>query len=1100
MPVIGTAYSINPARLVESATKLGRKYGEIYLQQIPGKPPLYIISSHRLVDELFDETRFKKVIHPAIAHVEPFAGNGLFTAETDDPEWEKGHRILMPAFSPMALKGMYEGMADVAEQLLLKWTRTRDDEVIDVTEDFTRLTLDTIALCSFSYRFNSFYSEGMHPFVSAMVGGLYESGRRAHAIDIQKKMMVYSQHKFDQYISTMHDTVDKLIEQRKRHPHSKSEWDILDIMLTAQDPVTGEKLSDKNVRFQLVNFLIAGHETTSGMLGFTLHLLMKNPEILNKARAVVDEVLGGRFPEYEDLPKLSYLDQIFRESLRLYPTAPGLAVTPLEPTTIGGPDGYAVNPGDTLFVLIGLMHRDPKIWEDPEKFDPDRFSFENAKEIPVSAWKPFGNGQRSCIGRAFSLQESTIVLALLLQHLDFEFAVDAKAGDSTDLKIKETLTIKPEGFKVYARPRPGFEFHGRGVDMDRAQGIDTGDRGDADAEGHYNPEGPANGQPFRVLVGSNAGTCRSFAQRIAMAARRQGFEATLRDLNEATGKLDTSTPTVVVCSSYEGLPPDNAKEFVSWLVDGGDERDLEGLPFAVFGSGNSQWANSYQRVPTLIDDAIAARGGTRLHARGVADVQTDFEESFAQWQRGLWASVADHFDIEISDDEIEATLEISTVDAGRAAILNPYSTTVFGTGIVMSNTALTENASVAEGITEKREVAVRLPEDVSYNVGDYIEVLPKNSEKQVSRFLARFQVTGEQRVRITTDFPGLPTDEPISVEELVTGYFELGQPATRAAIQKLAETCPCPPEAAELRELLEDERYEREVLGKRISVLDLLERFPSIMIDVESALGLLPVMAPRRYSISSSPLVDPTIARITFTVDAGPAWSGTGEFEGVASRYLTHSAPGKALSVAVLDGPENFGPGRAVTGADRSESAEQQAEHSEDDPQLILIGAGSGIAPLKAFLDHVGAQREEASEISAGDGADSQSAGTHNIRPHLLYFGCHGEHVDFLYREHFAEMQERGVVDVRPAFSRDENSPFSYVQDRLWHDRQEINDALAGGARILVCGDAQRMGQGVRNTVVEILADQRGLSADQAEELMTDMITKQFSYVSDLFD
>ena len=1068
VPVIGTAYSMNPARLVESATKLGRKYGEIYLQQIPGKSLLYIISSHRLVDELFDETRFKKVIHPAIAHVEPFAGNGLFTAETDDPAWEKGHRILMPAFSPLALKGMFEGMADVAEQLLLKWTRTRGDEPIDVTEDFTRLTLDTIALCSFSYRFNSFYSEGMHPFVSAMVGGLYESGRRAHAIDLQKKMMVYSQHKFDKYIETMHSTVDQLIEERKRNAHSEDEQDILDIMLKAEDPVTGEKLSDENVRFQLVNFLIAGHETTSGMLGFTLFLLMKNPEVLQKARQVVDDVLGGRFPEYEDLPKLGYLDQIFRESLRLFPTAPGLAVTPFEPTTIGGENGYEVNPGDTLFVLIGLLHRDPEIWEDPERFDPERFNFENAKKIPVSAWKPFGNGQRSCIGRAFSLQESTIVLALLLQHLDFEF-VDGDS-ESNELKIRETLTIKPEDFKVYVRPRPGHEFRGRGLTTGKAQGIDTGDISSESSEKDINLDGPAKGQALNVLIGSNAGTCRSFGQRIIKAARRQGFDASLHELNDVVGKLSTDTPAIVVCSSYEGLPPDNAKEFVNWVVYGADEVDLNGLPFAVFGSGNSQWANSYQRVPTLIDEALSAAGGVRLNERGIADVQKDFEGSFTEWQRSLWQNLAEHLDIEISDEQIESTLEIAPVDEGRATILNPYSETDFVTGVVLENKSLMaeggESEAFGDGITEKREIAIKLPEGISYSVGDYIEVLAKNSDKQVQRFLNRFRMTGGQRVRITTDFPGLPTKEPISFEELLYGYFELGQPASRRAIEKLANACPCPPEAEQLRALTEPERYETEVLQKRITVLDLLEQYQSVVIDAETALGMLPVMAPRRYSISSSPLVDPEIATITYTVDAGPAWSGNGDFEGVASGYLRRCAPGMALSVALLDGPEKFGP-------------------EDNETQLILVGAGSGIAPLKAFLDHLNVNQENSPS------SDS---------PHLLYFGCHGKNVDFLYNEHFAEFESTGLVEVRPAFSRDKGFEFTYVQDRLWNDREEIADALDNGARILVCGDAQRMGPAVKSTIAAIYRDQRGMTEEESDSAVQDMVSKHFTYVSDLFD
>lgn len=301
LPGIGTLYAINPAKVVESAQKLAHEYGGIYVHHLPNKPPLYVITSFELANELADESRFQKDIHDALAEIRAFAGNGLFTADQDDPEWERAHRILMPAFTPVALKGMYEGMADIADQLMYKWSRTRGDARVDLPSDFTRLTLDTIALTSFSYRFNSFYSEKLHPFIGAMADGLDESGKRAHLPDFAKKMNVLADRRFHNDVTVMEDLVDFLIAERKQNPSPEGEEDVLDLMLSAKDPSSGKGLSDRNLRYQLITFLIAGHETTSGLLSFTLYELLKNPDVMARAREVVDNVLDGRFPEYDDI-------------------------------------------------------------------------------------------------------------------------------------------------------------------------------------------------------------------------------------------------------------------------------------------------------------------------------------------------------------------------------------------------------------------------------------------------------------------------------------------------------------------------------------------------------------------------------------------------------------------------------------------------------------------------------------------------------------------------------------------------------------------------------------------------------------------------------
>ncbi|MCM3755272.1 cytochrome P450, partial [Bacillus licheniformis] len=158
-------------------------------------------------------------------------------------------------------------------------------------------------------------------------------------------------------------------------------------------------------------FLIAGHETTSGLLSFATYFLLKNPDVLQRARDMVDEVVGNDTPRIEHLARLRYVEQILMETLRIWPTAPAFAVTPLADTTFGGK--YAVSPDDIIMILTPMLHRDTSVWgDDVEALRPERFAPENAEKLPPNAWKPFGNGARACIGRPFAMQEAHLVLIM----------------------------------------------------------------------------------------------------------------------------------------------------------------------------------------------------------------------------------------------------------------------------------------------------------------------------------------------------------------------------------------------------------------------------------------------------------------------------------------------------------------------------------------------------------------------------------------------------------------------------------------------------------------------------------------------------------------
>ncbi len=1044
-PVVGNLPDIDSSKGILGLAEVAEQYGPIVRFQFFNES-LVAVSSQELVNEVCDESRFGKVLGNALRQVRLFIGDGLFTAETDEPNWQKAHRILMPAFGPAALKRMFDGMDDIAEQLLLKWERLGPTARIDVPDNTTRLTLDTIALCSFSYRFNSLYQEEMHPFIGAMVRALAESQDRTRRLPAQNKIMLRRRHQLEEDNALMSEVAEQIISDRRRNPSPAGSEDILDTMLNAADPVTGERLSDENIRYQLVTFLIAGHETTSGLLSFTLYELLRHPDVLARARAVVDEVLGTESARFEHLPRLGYLDQILKETLRLWPTAPAFTVASFEDTTLGGL--YEVSAGQTIMVLIPQLHRDPAAWgEDAGTFNPDRFSPERAAEIPANAWKPFGNGQRSCIGRGFALQEAMLFLAKLLQRFDI-----TAADRSYELQIKHTLTMKPEGLFIHVRRRDvRIEAAGRtAVDHDRQ------------AEAATAAAAP-NGVPVRVLYGSNAGTSMDFAQRIANDARGRGYSPTIGPLDEAVGGLPTAGLVTIVASSYEGQPPDNARKFVAW-TGGLQPGSLAGVRYAVFGNGNKDWARTYQEVPKAIDARLETAGAARIYARGEADARGDFFGDFDEWYAGFWPAVDAALGQKTSSPAAQPQLEIQFVGNVRDPLLRQNGLAL---GTVVANRELVDLAK--PGARSKRHVEIALPDGMSYRTGDYLAVLPLNPSDLVQRALARFNLDYDSHVQLNMERGDtfLPTGAPVAVGELLSSYVELAAPATRTQLEHLADVAADPAHRAELEALAQDRgRHAAEIVDKRVSMLDLLETYPSCQLPFTSFLERLTQLTPRRYSISSSPLWSPDHATLTFAVVQAPAWSGRGTFEGVASTHLALARPGSRIAVSVRPSNAAFHPPQSL------------------DVPLIMVCAGTGLAPFRGFVQDR-ALRAEA------EGTTPASS--------LLFFGCRAPDTDFLYQAELASWADQANVGLRPVFSAEPEDGRKYVQDRLWADRADVVELVKQGAIVYVCGDGKNMGPQVRDTCGRIYREATGASVADADAWMDELERTHGRYVADIF-
>ncbi|MFJ5259767.1 cytochrome P450 [Streptomyces sp. NPDC088387] len=460
VPLVGDVVGARPRSPLQDSMRYARLLGPIFRRRAFNKEFVFVWGAG-LVADLADETRFAKHVGLGVANLRPVAGDGLFTAYNHEKNWQLAHDVLVPGFSREAMAGYHPMMLDVAARLTDHWDGAAGaGRTVDVPGDMTKLTLETIARTGFGHDFGSFERSRPHPFVTAMVGTLaYAQRLNTVPAPLMPLLMRRAGRRNAADIAYLNRTVDDLVRTRRT---ASGDGDLLDRMLDTTHPETGERLSAENVRRQVITFLVAGHETTSGALSFALHYLSRHPEVAARARAEVDQVWGATAaPGYEQVAKLRYVRRVLDESLRLWPTAPAFAREALEDTVLAG--DHPMRRGAWTLVLTSMLQRDPEVWgADAESFDPDRFEAKAVRGRAAHSFKPFGTGARACIGRQFALHEATLVLGLLLRR--YELLPDP----AYQLRVTERLTLMPEGLRLGLTRRSGV--YGGGAYGDGAYG------------------------------------------------------------------------------------------------------------------------------------------------------------------------------------------------------------------------------------------------------------------------------------------------------------------------------------------------------------------------------------------------------------------------------------------------------------------------------------------------------------------------------------------------------------------------------------------------------------------------------------------------------
>jgi cytochrome P450 len=360
-------------------------------------------------------------------------GEGLITSEGET--WRRQRRLAQPAFQLNQIEKYSTGMVSLAERLCQQW---RPGETRDLYVDMLRLALDNIGRTLFGANAGGLAAEAGRILEVAMefIASPIYMFPRLHWLPLPKVR------RYRRACRRLDELMFKTIDQ-SRSSGLEGE-DLLSRLLVMRDE-DGSCMSDVQLRDELVTLFFAGHETTALVMSFTFYLLAHHPAAVARLEAEVEEVLHGRLPTAADVPRLRYTEWVIKESMRLYPPVPTIFREALSDCEIRG---YFVPRGTSLWLAQWVVHRDPRWFDQPEEFRPERWDQDLARRLPRGAYFPFGDGPRICIGNQFAMMETVLLLATIAQRYRLELAPDFV------LELMHSVTLRPKhGVRVMVRQR-----------------------------------------------------------------------------------------------------------------------------------------------------------------------------------------------------------------------------------------------------------------------------------------------------------------------------------------------------------------------------------------------------------------------------------------------------------------------------------------------------------------------------------------------------------------------------------------------------------------------------------------------------------------------
>ena len=374
-------------------------------------------------------------------------GEGLLTSEGD--HWRRQRKLAQPAFHRDKLAGFASQMAMSTRDMLTRWKAEGSEKTFCVHAEMMRLTFRIVGLTLFSADVDGEASEVGRALDVAMH---WANDYAESLIRIPPSVPTPANLRFKKAKRTLDDVVFRLITERRASASKTGQFgdDLLGMLMAATEepaedqtaPRTG--MDDQQLRDEIITMILAGHETTANLLSWTFHLLSKHPDIERRVRAEALAVLGDRDPVLEDVKALEYTRMVIEEALRLYPPAWVFERQAVAADSLGG---FPIEPGSIVALCPYVLHRHPDHWENPEGFDPERFSPERAANRPRYAYLPFGGGPRTCVGNHFAMMEAQILLAMIVREHRLELEPSHK------VELDPVITLRPKtGIRVRRRP------------------------------------------------------------------------------------------------------------------------------------------------------------------------------------------------------------------------------------------------------------------------------------------------------------------------------------------------------------------------------------------------------------------------------------------------------------------------------------------------------------------------------------------------------------------------------------------------------------------------------------------------------------------------
>jgi cytochrome P450 len=414
-------------------TQWTRDYGDIFYYRAIHRP-VYFLNNPEFIKYVLLTNYPNFIKGEALRFNRRIFGKGLLTSEGDF--WLQQRRLIQPAFHGDRIASYAATTVTYTQRMLENW---QDGASCDIYREMMRVTLEIVSNVLFNLEIQSEQDK----FAAALTTLLeLSSGPRMLMPPLLRRVPTRGNLRYERSVRQLDEVVFGFIRQRRAHPHPSE--DVLNALLEARDE-DGNSMPDQQIRDEVMTLLLAGHETTAVTLAWTFYLLAQHPEIETKLFTELQTILSGRAPTKQDLPVLTYTDCILKESMRLYPAIWAVVRNPIADCEIGG---YTIPAGASIVMSQWVMHRDPRFYDNPESFQPERWLLNPARLMPKFAYFPFGGGPRTCIGASFATMEMILMLATIVQ------SYKVRLTPNHPVEPSPTITLRPKhGIQVILEKR-----------------------------------------------------------------------------------------------------------------------------------------------------------------------------------------------------------------------------------------------------------------------------------------------------------------------------------------------------------------------------------------------------------------------------------------------------------------------------------------------------------------------------------------------------------------------------------------------------------------------------------------------------------------------